>query len=53
MTAAYEAALRGLNLTNRNDLLTDIIAEHIIEIAKTSQEAPDEICRLALARLKG
>jgi hypothetical protein len=52
MTDSYEAVLRELNLVDRTDPLTEIIATHIIELAQTGQNDPDEICRLVLARLK-
>lgn len=52
MSEAYEDALRQLNLKDRNDPLTEIVARLIIEIAQTGEKDPRRICTLALARLE-
>lgn len=51
MTDAYEAALKELRLSDRNDPLTDTIAKYIIEIAQTGEKDSARICALALQRL--
>jgi hypothetical protein len=53
MYEAYELALARLQLKDRNDPLTEIIAKHIIEVAQTGVKKPDLICALALQRLHG
>jgi hypothetical protein len=40
MTDSYEAVLRELNLVDRRDPLTEIIAPHIIELAQTRRKIP-------------
>jgi hypothetical protein len=52
METAYEAALRQLNLIDRNDALTETVAKHIIEVAEADQKDPAEICKLVLKRLR-
>jgi hypothetical protein len=52
METAYEAALRDLNLIDRNDALTETVAKYIIEVAETDQKDPAEICKLVLKRLQ-
>lgn len=51
MSEAYEDALLRLELKDRNDPLTEIVARLIIEIAQTGEKDPARICTLALARL--
>lgn len=53
MTASYETALLKLELKDRTDPLTEIVAKLIIEIAQTGEKHPDRICAIALSRLKG
>ncbi len=48
MGAAYERALVCLDLKDRNDPLTDIIAKLIIEVARTGEKNPETICDVAL-----
>jgi hypothetical protein len=52
LTTAYEDALRILQLSNRTDPITTIIAERIIEAAKTGVRDPAQLCRLAIEDLK-
>lgn len=52
METAYEAALRHLNLIDRNDALTETVAKHVIEVAGMDQKDPAEICKLVLKRLR-
>jgi hypothetical protein len=51
MTAAYEQCLRVLNLANRADPITELVAKHVIEVAQTGESDPSNICALALERL--
>jgi hypothetical protein len=51
MTTAYEDALRVLQLTNRDDPITETVAQKIIEIAQTGERDPNVISRLARAHL--
>jgi hypothetical protein len=51
MTAAYEAALRLLRLTDRTDPVTEIVAKKIIEVTRTGEHDPPRICARALKEL--
>jgi hypothetical protein len=51
MTAAYEAALRLLQLTDRTDPVTEIVAKKIIEVARNGERDPPHICARALKEL--
>jgi hypothetical protein len=52
MSDAYERALILLGLDNRrDDLMTETVAQHIIEIAQTGETNADLICARALKRL--
>jgi hypothetical protein len=51
MTAAYEAALRLLGLTDRNDPVTEIVAKKIIEITRNGERDPPRICSRAILEL--
>jgi hypothetical protein len=53
MTAAYEATLVELGLTNRTDPLTTIVASKIITICQTGERAPERICERALKDIRG
>jgi hypothetical protein len=48
MVAAYEDCMRVLNLTDRSDPLTEIIAKKIIEIAQTGVRDAERIRQLVL-----
>lgn len=48
---AYTATLRSLNLVDRNDPLTEIVARKVIEIGASVHD-PAEIARMALKRLR-
>ena len=52
METAYELALVGLALKNRNDPLTETVAKFIVEAAQTGETQPDKICTLALILMK-
>ena len=51
LVAAYEAALKALELTDRTDPITEIVARKIIEIAQTGVRDPLQISKLALKAL--
>jgi hypothetical protein len=52
LTTAYEDALSKLQLSNRIDPITTIIAERIIAAAKTGVRESAELCALAIKDLK-
>jgi hypothetical protein len=51
MTAAYEAALVEVGVTNRTDPITEIIAKSIVTVTATGERNPREIVRRALNAL--
>jgi len=51
LVAAYEAALKALELIDRTDPITEIVARKIIEIAQTGVRDPLQISKLALKAL--
>ena len=51
MVAAYESALVELQLRNRNDPITDIIARAILNVTATGERDPDAIRDRALHAL--
>jgi hypothetical protein len=48
MRLAFHRTCEALQLTNTDDALTEIIAERIIELAKTGERDPDRLCSQAL-----
>jgi hypothetical protein len=52
MTTAYEDALRVLQLTNRDDPITETIAQKIIQIAQTGERDPKMLCAKAIEYLR-
>ena len=48
LTAAYEAALKLLRISNTDDPITETIAQRIIEIAQTGVRDPAKLCAAAL-----
>jgi hypothetical protein len=52
LVLAYENALRALELSNRNDPITNIIAQRIIEAAKTGVRDPGQLCAFATKDLR-
>jgi integrase len=52
LSAAYEEALRLLELLDRTDAATQIIARRIIQAAQSGAREPSEICRLAIKDLR-
>jgi len=51
LAAAYEQTLRDLALKDRDDPITRLIAEKIIEIGQTGVRDPDQISKLAIKQL--
>ena len=51
LIAAYELMLRALDLVDRNDPLTTMIADKIIEIGATGLKDPAEISKCAVTLL--
>ena len=50
--AAYEQTLRALRLEDRDDPVTQLVAEKIIAIGRLGIEDPAEISKLALKELR-
>lgn len=48
ITKAFEAALQGLGLVNRSDLVAETVARKIIELARTGERDPDRLCEQVL-----
>ena len=51
LVTAYEETLRALGLKDRNDPITQIVAEKIIAIGRLGIEDPAEISKAALKEL--
>jgi len=51
MTAAYEMALSDLDLVDRSDPLTELIATSIITVTSTGEREPEKIKERALNAL--
>ena len=51
MSAAYEDALRVLQLTDREDPITEVVAKKIIDVAELGERDPARICEAALKEL--
>jgi hypothetical protein len=49
LTSAFEDALTALNLVDREDPATDLIAKRIMEISKLGVLDPKEICSMVIA----
>jgi hypothetical protein len=52
LTSAYRHACAALELANRDDALTDIIAQKIIERAKRGEFDPVRLCEAVLEELR-
>jgi hypothetical protein len=52
LTSAYENACAALDLVNRTDPLTEIIAKMIIERAKAGELDPVRLCESVLDELR-
>ena len=51
MTAAYEDALRTLQLIDRQDPITELVAKKILEAAQLGENDPARLCERALEEL--
>jgi hypothetical protein len=51
LVAAYKETLRALDLKERDDPITQMIAKKVFEIGQTGIEDPAEISRLAIKQL--
>lgn len=51
MSAAYEDALRVLRLADREDPITELIAQKIIKVARSGEPDPAKITEQALREL--
>jgi hypothetical protein len=51
MTAAFEAVCNSLQLLNRDDPITEIVARKVIEVAGTGERDPDRLRDLVLTEL--
>jgi hypothetical protein len=51
LVTAYKAALTALDLTDRSDPITEIVARKILEIGQTGVRDPLQISHLALKEL--
>jgi hypothetical protein len=52
ISAAFEAVCESLQLRNRSDPITEIVARKVIEVAGTGERDPERIRDLALLALK-
>ncbi len=52
LSTAYEDAFRALELTDRSDPITQIIAKRIIEAAQTGMRDPATLCAGAIKDLR-
>jgi hypothetical protein len=52
MSAAFEAVCASLQLVNRSDPITEIVARKVIEVAGTGELDPERIRELVLLALK-
>lgn len=51
LVAAYENCLRILNLSDRSDPITELIAKKVIEVAQTGMRDPARIGQLVLEEI--
>lgn len=49
---AFNLALRGLHLVNRNDPICEIVARKVIEIGMDGSRDPQQIAALTIKKLK-
>lgn len=52
MMTAYESALAKLQLSNRTDPITTIIAQRIVEAAKAGVRDSNQLCAMAIKDLR-
>jgi hypothetical protein len=51
LAAAYEEALQALHISDRDDPINKIIAQRIIEGARTGVREPHDLCRMPVKDL--
>jgi hypothetical protein len=51
LTRAFDRALRLLNLVDRDDPLTEMVARTIVEVGASTIREPNEIARAAIKKL--
>ena len=51
LAAAYEEALRALHISDRDDPINEVIAQRIIEGARTGVRDPIVLCKMAVKDL--
>jgi hypothetical protein len=51
LTTAYEATLKALDLIDRSDPITELVARKIVEIGQTGVRDPLQISKLAVTDL--
>jgi hypothetical protein len=51
MGAAFEKACRSLNGTGQPDIIREIIAKGIVDLARNGERDPDQLCDEALKAL--
>jgi len=51
LVTAYEQALRGIGLVDRNDPLSEMVAKRVIKIAQSGVRDPTDIAALAIVEL--
>lgn len=49
---AYGKTLRALNLVDRDDPVSEMVARRVIAIADTGVHDPSQICRMVIAQLE-
>jgi hypothetical protein len=52
LAEAYEEALRALHISDRDDPINQIIAQRIIEGARTGVRNPSDLCKMAIKDLR-
>ena len=52
MGVAFEMVRAALGLADRGDLANEIVAKHIIELAKAGERNPDLLCERALKEIR-
>ena len=51
LNRAFELALRSLGLVDRNDPMTELVAEKVIEVHELGVNDPEEIADIAVRRI--
>ena len=51
LTTAYEQALQGIGLVDRDDPLSEMVAKKVIQIAKSGVRDPTDIAALSIMEL--